>query len=394
MLPSFLRKIFSFGDSSSSPESSSDLSSTPESLSNLSSTPESLSGSNSPSQSLGVLTSSSESFSGSSSSLDRPGLPSNLSALMSSSNTFGLIQRSGRLSVLPILGDDCPGSWTSPYSGLKFTGVHGYGHVSFHNDGGGTAILPMHMGYIQAGAQNHAMSTAAMLAKGQEKHFDDARCVQASQGGYLESREQWFFILPLKLREEALVNRSKSGYSVLWNAIGRLGRRFGSSGRGHLDDVICKRRGELNVYDRQFELLNRQVGAVIFLDNQPIGIEIGPTAEYFADIWTSLINFCYGSAALEAEMSTAKKNDESETVIREASLAGLRSQLMYRRESVTNQLINSLASCSWQMTENKVEETLFNMELATVRTADFYGQVIRDKSTMIYASMFRVGLGV
>lgn len=319
-------------------------------------------------------------------------LPADFGTLTASPDTFGLIQRSGSLSVLPIFGRDCPGTWTSPYSGMKFTGVHGYGTVSFRNDTGGNAVLPMHMGYIQAGAQNHAVSTAALLAKGQERTFKNARCIQEAQGGYLQTREQWFFILPLKLREEALMNREKIGCGVLWRAIGRLGSRFGSTGRGHLDDVICKHRAELNVYDRRFELLPHQVGAVFFLNDQPVGIEIGPTAEYFADIWTPLLNFCYGTAAYEAEKTSPPEETLSEPTP-EKTLDSLRSRLMDRRADVTKRLIGSLASCSWKMSENVVEETLLDMELATVRTDHFYGQVVRNGSEMVYASMFRSGLG-
>ena len=218
--------------------------------------------------------------------------------------------------------------------------------------------------------------------------------MQASQGGYLETREQWFFILPLRLREEALKQRGTEGCGVLWPAIGRLGRRFGCSGRGHLDDVICKQRAALNVYDRQFELLPHQVGAVIFLDYQPIGIEIGPTAKYFEEIWTSLLNFCYGSLALELERSNNDQNEKEEEPAREISLQALHDKLEQRRSEETRKYINALAKCSWKLTEDTVEETFLDMELSTVRTTDFFGQVIRDRSTMVYASIFRTGLGV
>lgn len=311
---------------------------------------------------------------------------------MNSELGIGAAQRAGHLSVIPVLGKNCSGLWTSPYSGLKFTGVHGYGCVSFKNDTDGNAILPMHMGYIQEGAQNHCISAAAMLGKGQERRYNDARCVQASQGGYLKTREQWFFILPLKLREETLSLRGESGCGKIWDAIGRLGRRFGSSGRGHLDDTICKHRAELNFYGKQFELLPNQIGALFFLDEEPVGIEIGPTAEWFADIWDSLLCFCYGTAAWELEGQNVRREAAPQRL---NTLEAVRGQLIERRCAYTQSLLDGLGKCSWELQENEEEENLLDLRLSTLRTKDFFGQTIkRGGSELVYASLFRTGLGV
>ena len=319
----------------------------------------------------------------------------NVSQFRGSMNTefgIGAAQRAGHLSVIPVIGNNCTGLWTSPYSGLKFTGVHGYGCVSFKNDTDGTAILPMHMGYIQEGAQNHCISAAAILGKGQERRYNNARCVQAAQGGYLKTSEQWFFILPLKLREETLSLRGQSGCGMIWNAIGRLGRRFGSSGRGHLDDTICKHRAELNFYGKQFELLPNQIGALFFLDEEPVGIEIGPTAEWFADIWDSLLCFCYGTAAWELEGQNVPRESVTQRL---NSLEEVRKQLLDRRSAYTQRLLDGLRKRSWELEENEEEENLLDLQLSTIRTKDFYGQIIkRGGSELVYASLFRTGLGV
>lgn len=316
-----------------------------------------------------------------------------LRPLFQSSNlSFGpQVQSAGKMSVLPLCSNDCAGVWTSPYSGLKFGGVQGYGHVTFNNDGDGTAILPMHMGYIQKGAQNHAISAAALLAKGQSRKFDNARCVQAAQGGYLKSQEQWFFILPLKLREEMLAKRNIVSCSVLWNAIGRLGLEFGSSGRGHLDDIIQKKRAELNEYGKQFELIHNQRGAVFFIDDSPVGIEIGPSAVYFADIWNSLVCFCYGTAAMIAEQNSAAN---VEPIVREATVDVTRKKLRIRREMSLNRLKDAFAKLDWTPQEFTEEECLMNLRLYTFRSSSFYGQIVRRNNELIYASMFRTGIGI
>ena len=75
----------------------------------------------------------------------------------------GRPQQSGALTVLPLYGPDADVKFTPPLSGVKLAGVRGYGNVELHNPGGsGVAIVPLHMGYIQDQAQNHAMCKGTM----------------------------------------------------------------------------------------------------------------------------------------------------------------------------------------------------------------------------------------
>src|ERR687886_2746329 len=125
-------------------------------------------------------------------------------------------QQSGTLTVLPMFGADNDSRFVSPLSGLKLTQVRGYGNMELSNPSEtGIAIVPLHLGYIQDRAQNHALCRSAFIGAGGKLMFEDACCVQASQGGYLEAREQWFFVLPLQLRAEALALRGKKGFDKL-----------------------------------------------------------------------------------------------------------------------------------------------------------------------------------
>src|ERR1041384_5428821 len=140
----------------------------------------------------------------------------------------GSVQRSGVMSVLPLFGPDHGAQFASPLSGLKLAGVKGYGNITLESSAErGVAIVPLHIGYIQDQAQNHALCRSGFIGSGQKVLFEDACCVQQAQGGYLESKEQWFFILPLELREEALKLRGLKSYSKLWGGISRLNEKFG-----------------------------------------------------------------------------------------------------------------------------------------------------------------------
>src|SRR5439155_15029669 len=87
----------------------------------------------------------------------------------------------------------------------------------------------------------------------------------------------------------------------LWPEISKLNQRLGLEVRGHLEQVICRQRPLLTQYQSRFELLQGQTGALFFLGERLAGVEIAPSAAYFREVWTPLVCFCYGVAAMERE---------------------------------------------------------------------------------------------
>src|SRR5262249_16373520 len=181
----------------------------------------------------------------------------------------------------------------------------------------------------------------------------DACCVQAAQSGYLEGREQWFFVLPLGLREAALGLRGTKNYSKLWKEIEGLNARVGLPHRGHLEQIISRQRAALNPYQSRLELLTGQIGAVFFLGESPVGIEIAPTAAYFGEVGMALVCFCYGVAALYAERRD-KRDPASPLPFEVKSLAEVRTQLARSRRERQEQALhwlNDLPAEQYAVTE-------------------------------------------
>lgn len=301
---------------------------------------------------------------------------------------FGMAQQSGAMTVVPIFGPDSNGKFTGPLSGLKLSQVRGYGNMELTNPAQtGVAIVPLHMGYIQDGAQNHALCRSAFIAGGQKLMFEDACCVQAAQGGYLEGREQWFFILPLPLREEALQLRGKKDYSKLWNGIGRLNQRFGLESRGHLELILSRKRAFLTQYQSRLELLPGQTGALFFLRDKLAGVEIAPSAAYFGELWMPLVCFCYGATAMYEE----QKAEESETPplpFAASNLQEVRSLLHESRLALQEQVRNHLAQTPAEKFQIKEEERFLNLRLSTVTGKNFAGQFVEEEGRLVYASLF------
>jgi hypothetical protein len=291
------------------------------------------------------------------------------------------------MTVLPVFGPDGDGKFTPPLSGLKLGGVRGYGNMELHNASpSGVAIVPLHLGYIQDQAQNHAMCRSAFLGAGQKRMFDDACCVQQSQGGYLESKEQWFFILPLALREEALQLRGQKNFGKLWTAISRLNQRLGLESRGHLEQILSRRRAFLTQYQSRFELLPGQTGALFFLGDRLAGVELAPSAAYFEEVWMPLVCFCYGAAAMEVEerLGTERRPLPPFTA---RSFPELRTQLLESREARVNRVRQWLAATPPERFERKEEERYLGLRLITATGKNFAGQYVEEEGQLVYASL-------
>ena len=311
---------------------------------------------------------------------------------------FGMPQQSGSIAVVPIFGPNRPG-FTGPISGLKLSKVTGYGSVELANPGAtGVAIVPLHIGYIQDGAQNHALCRSAFIAAGQKLLFEDACCVQESQGGYLEGRDQWFFILPVKLRAIALSMRGEQGFGKLWDNIAELNQEFGLESRGHLEQILTRQRGFLTQYQSRLELLPGQTGALFFIGDKLVGVEIAPSAAYFEEVWMPLVCFCYGAAAMgedrkaQAQKKEGQKAGSNQSLPPEpfaaTNLRELREQLQQSRFQLQQQMRNYLEKTPAQKFEIQEEERFLNMRLQTATSRDFAGQFVEEDGELVYASLF------
>jgi hypothetical protein len=300
---------------------------------------------------------------------------------------FGMPQQSGTLTVLPVFGSDNDGRFVAPLSGLKLSQVRGYGNMELSNPAEtGIAIVPLHMGYIQDRAQNHALCRSAFIAAGQKLMFEDACCVQAAQGGYLEGRDQWFFILPLQLREEALELRGKEDYSKLWDAISRLNKQFSLANRGHLEQILSRKRAFLTQYQSRLELLPQQTGAVFFIGDKLAGVEIAPSAAYFQELWMPLVCFCYGVAAMYEEKDV--EMNKSLVPFCASNLKELREQLNQSRLEHQEQVRNWLAQTPAEEFGVEEEERFLSLRLQTVTGKNFAGQFVEEEGRLLYASLF------
>lgn len=317
---------------------------------------------------------------------------------------LGTPQQAGALTMVPISGPARPG-FTPPRTGLKLARVPGYGQVELTNAAAsGVAIVPLHIGYIQDRAQNHALCRSAFLAAGQTLRFDDACCVQESQGGYLAGRDQWFFVLPTELRARALELRGVGGYGKLWGDIAALNARYGLPRRGHLEQILSRKRPVLTQFRSRLEPQPGQVGALFFVSGRFAGLEIAPDPGYFAEMWSALVCFAYGVAAWHAEPAPAEHATaghatapapfaedpfaEDQAPFEGDGLAGLRRALERDRAARLAEIGRWLADTPTGPAELHEEDRYLDLRLSTVTAPHLAGQIVTDGDRTVYASLF------
>jgi hypothetical protein len=305
-----------------------------------------------------------------------------------SSFKFGTPQKSGVMTVVPIFANKAGNEtrYTPPLSGLKLSEVRGYGNMELSNPSeNGISIVPLHMGYIQDRAQNHALCRSGFIAGGQKLMFEDACCVQAAQGGYLTESEQWFFILPLQLRYKALKLEGKKDYSKLWGAISELNNEFGLENRGHLEQILSRKRAYLNQYQSRFELIQNQTGAMFLIQDKLVGIEIAPTANYFKELWMALVCFCYGVAAMYQEKDFKQQDLPT---FKASNLKELRQELQLSRQQSHKEIGIYIQQSPQEDFKIDKEESFLNLKLKTFDGKHFAGQFVEEDSELVYASLF------
>ena len=227
-----------------------------------------------------------------------------------------------------------------------------------------------------------------MPCAGQKLKFRDACCVQQSQGGYLGAADQWFFILPLQLREAALNLRGTESYGKLWQDISRLSSELGFAARGHLEQIICRQRPYLTQYASRFELVPEQTGAVFFCGDKLVGVEIAPSARYFEELWAPLVCFCYGVAAMQMERRNGGIHVEETRPFPAKDLDELRGALLESRLASSRQLMETLQDTATERFELEEEERFLDLRLSTAISRNYAGQIVQENGRLVYASIF------
>ena len=223
------------------------------------------------------------------------------------------IQSVDEMTIYPIVGPSHE-EIAKPHT-LRFKRTSNYGTMVFENDDHERpAIVPANIMARGPSAQDHAMSGAGIVGKGETQNFDTACCIQQRQGGLLSEKDIEHDILPIGLRKVFLDPkfRGEKNMSRLWPSITTWlqGMKLKDGGAAHLryfysDPTVHK---QLEDFSAEFEPIGNQIGAIILFCGVPVGIEIMPSVEHWATYWKYLIRGCYGAELLRLKMTNKLKS--------------------------------------------------------------------------------------
>ncbi len=312
----------------------------------------------------------------------------------------GRIQTVGTMQIIPlILDEDLQDDRFSTPDIVK-VGTSTYGTMNFANPSGKPALLPSQVAYVvKQAAQDHAMCTAGIVPAKRSQSWDNAMCIQSRQNGIIAQGIHKMMILPLALRRPALEKRQVRGshsYAKLWDSIGSYSQAYGIGGSRELVDYIQGFERQMDEFIAEFELVDNQVGAIVLINGEVVGVERAPSSEYWMSVWEPLLRVCYGSAAIAA----SRQRQNTDTVLKtrvplkvvdmsdmDSLCDALEDADKRQDELVKKQLRQLLDDDFSQETEQRAGHA--RAEIRTIRNEQFYGQVAMDQTNggILYASL-------
>jgi hypothetical protein len=304
----------------------------------------------------------------------------------------GRMQSVGHMQVIPLLGEDDP-AFAPPDLEVRTTS---YGTVVLRHDDERPTIVPPGAGWVvEQAAQDHAIGGGVLLAGKSQATIATARCIQRSQHGYIKAAKHPLLVLPVALRAQALSLRHQTGFDKLWAPIAEFNKTVGVTEAGHLEYFLRRFKAELDQFVAEFELLPRQLGAVVLVDGCIAGIERAPSSSFWRVLWEPLIRVCYGSMAIQrgqgggAPASTRIPLASGATSVAELRMALADAQA--REHRVVAAVIQHLRDVELR-TATAADQVLGRTQLITLASEQLAGQVVREGEQVPYASLCATSL--
>ena len=309
---------------------------------------------------------------------------------------LGPMQSVGQMQVIPLV--DTTGAVDERFSPPELeVGTHGYGSVALRNANDKPTIVPYGAGWVvKQRAQDHAIGSGAFLKAGEHRILAHAMCIQQSQPGLIAKAKHALTILPAQLRAKALALRHVDQYSKLWEHITKFNTELGMGSVANLVTFLTTFEKQLDEFVAEFELVPRQVGAIVLVAGEIVGVERSPSTAYFAAIWEPLVRVCYGSLSVLAGKSrSVPPATRLPLVPVTKSLEALRhvlAELRDREARLTTQLAAYVKGIRLERADT-ADDALDEHTLWTVAAkphADnraFGGQVVLTGSSVAYASL-------
>ncbi len=307
----------------------------------------------------------------------------------------GEAQTVGNMTVIPLISDIVDDAIASP-TVLEME-TRDYGTVVLHNTGTkeekGLTISPMgNLVITGQAAQNHAVPNMKVVKKRETVVCDNAACIQESQGGLIRRDRYRIILLPLAIREDAIKNRKERNHGKLWDSIRIFNESLGLNTIGHLEYFISRYRQEMDEFVAQFEVVPDQVGAIILIDGDVVGIERCPNYRFFKALWEPLIRECYGSMSIQVAKERGDRVPKNRVPLSHKgvrTLGDIRAALVKAKaeeEKRIKAVVNSFIQNNF---DREADEETAGFTVETLSNPQFKGQMVQKNDVPLMFSLVK-----
>lgn len=292
----------------------------------------------------------------------------------------GRVQSVGNMEVIPLIDEDgVQDEVLAPP--VVNVGTSHYGTVDLHNtDSENPTFVPPGAGWVvKEAAQDHAIGSGEFLPPSGHRKVETAMCIQESQGGLIGSQNREMLILPPPLRAVALAKRKQKEYSKLWNAITAFGSKLGVASSGNFVRFVEQFKDQLDTFVAQFELVPKQIGAMVLINGKLVGIEMAPSEAFWQMLWRPLIRVCYGGLSLRVAQDVDCLNREPLQVER-GSLDGIAEALAMSNRSMeekTGNFVGRVRRGDFILGANEQKMGPYHLTTVAASNPQLVGQIIR-----------------
>lgn len=295
---------------------------------------------------------------------------------------FGTPQQAGRLTVVPITTQQAANAFL-PLPDKTTAGGDAKTDAPFlYNASQSDCLLaPLHFGLPVERSRSHILSGVTLVPPRKRLNLPGDLLFPPRPSRSVRFGHSRYCCLPLALRGFAWRVRHSSEVDRLapgWNALDWQMRRCGL---GTLPAALLARNPEVNGFSHRIERITGQTGALFFLEDKPVGLEIAPSPAYFATIWEPLLTGCYGLTALLHECDSPAVTPVSEPYA-VSRLTELRTEMFRDRHQRQEQLETAVAGRPEEEYKIEEEQRWRNYRVQSLTGTEFAGQFVEEVTSV------------
>ena len=280
-----------------------------------------------------------------------------------------------------------------------------YGEITFSNRTDKDVILLPHTAIqTKQRAQNHGMTKSGYIPKRKSVRFDDAGCVQGSQGGYFSNvSEDELRVMPVTIREMLFkaMDTGIGDYTTIYPAIRKLGNQTRSNTGEYLDKYFNKYDDKLEQFIAHFERPEKLIGTIVFVDGEIVAIDKYPSFTYAEQVWDVMIRDCYGALAIVSELEnknsdklftktfekmSAKSHEENVVNLIEKALKKTKNKMSKSVNEKINEILNVTFEGKQDTVGNPIRGSIRSYK---IDSEGYIGQVITESDFHYLVSLVK-----